>query len=156
MSFKQEYDRAKAEGWLDFFKAASIKYSTDTKPITVELLLGMASRETGILNIIGDHGYGHGVMQIDSRWHHHFLVNNKNGMDPFTNIDYGALLLAANLRAYNGDLFNAISAYNCGSGSVNKALRDGKSAEAFTTGGDYATDCTGRAAKFKAIMEADI
>lgn len=141
--------RATENGWLEFFKDAALKHD-----IELPVLLGVASRETGINNILGDHGHGHGLMQLDDRWHKDFLNDpaHKNGLDPASNIDYGASLLRANLDHYHGDYLRALCAYNAGIRGVNAVLHAGKSPDTATTGGDYGSDVIYRSNLFKQLL----
>ena len=81
------------------------------------LLAAVAAQETGGpgadsgRNVVGDGGHGHGIFQIDDRWH--AFARSSAAMDPARNADYAAGLLEANLHRY-GDLRSALSAYNAG------------------------------------------
>jgi len=83
------------------------------------LLAAVAAQETGGpgsdsgSNIVGDGGHGHGVFQIDDRWH--AFARSPAAMDPASNADYAAGMLESNLRRYGGDTRAALSAYNTGS-----------------------------------------
>jgi hypothetical protein len=83
------------------------------------LLAAVAAQETGGpgadsgRNIVGDAGHGHGVFQIDDRWH--AFARSPAAMDPASNADYAAGLLESNLHRYGGDVRAALSAYNSGS-----------------------------------------
>jgi hypothetical protein len=83
------------------------------------LLAAVAAQETGGpgadsgRNIVGDLGHGHGLFQIDDRWHG--FARTPAAMDPGANADYAAGLLESNLSRYGGDLRAALSAYNAGS-----------------------------------------
>ncbi len=83
------------------------------------LLAAVAAQETGGpgsdsgRNIVGDGGHGHGVFQIDDRWH--AFARTPAAMDPARNADYAAGLLESNLHRYGGDVRAALSAYNAGS-----------------------------------------
>ena len=83
------------------------------------LLAAVAAQETGGpgadsgRNIIGDGGHGHGVFQIDDRWH--AFARSPAAMDPAQNADYAAGMLAGNLERYGGNVRAALSAYNAGS-----------------------------------------
>jgi len=83
------------------------------------LLAAVAAQETGGpgadsgRNIVGDAGHGHGVFQIDDRWH--AFARSSAAMDPAKNADYAAGMLESNLHRYGGDVRAALSAYNSGS-----------------------------------------
>ncbi len=84
-----------------------------------ELLAAVAAQETGGpgsnsgANIVGDGGHGHGVFQIDDRWH--AFASTPAAMDPAKNADYAAGMLSGLLERYGGDVREALSAYNAGS-----------------------------------------
>ncbi len=83
------------------------------------LLAAVAAQETGGpgadsgRNIVGDQGHGHGLFQIDDRWH--AFARTPAAMDPAKNADYAAGMLASSLERYGGDVHKALSAYNTGS-----------------------------------------
>jgi transglycosylase-like protein with SLT domain len=83
------------------------------------LLAAVAAQETGGpgsdsgRNIVGDGGHGHGVFQIDDRWHP--FARTAAAMDPAANADYAAGMIESNLGRYSGDVRAALSAYNTGS-----------------------------------------
>jgi Transglycosylase SLT domain len=84
-----------------------------------DLLAAVAAQETGGPdsntghNVVGDGGHGHGVFQIDDRWH--AFAQRPEAMDPQRNADYAAGMLAGLLKRYGGDVHAALSAYNAGS-----------------------------------------
>jgi transglycosylase-like protein with SLT domain len=92
------------------------------------LLAAVAAQETGGpgsdsgRNIVGDGGHGHGVFQIDDRWHP--FASSAAAMDPAANADYAAGMIASNLQRYGGDLRAALSAYNAGSPSATGTRTD--------------------------------
>jgi hypothetical protein len=97
--------------------AASRRYGLDP-----DLLAAVAAQETGGpgadagRNIVGDGGHGHGVFQIDDRWHA-FAATNA-AMDPAKNADFAAAMLSGLLKTYGGNVHEALSAYNAGSPSA--------------------------------------
>lgn len=84
-----------------------------------ELLAAVAAQETGGpdsnagRNVVGDGGHGHGVFQIDDRWH--TFAATTDAMDPAKNADYAAGMLSGLLKEYGGNVREALSAYNAGS-----------------------------------------
>jgi hypothetical protein len=94
--------------------AAATRHNLDPR-----LLAAVAAQETGGpasnsgRNVVGDGGHGHGVFQIDDRWH--AFARTPAAMDPAQNADYAAGILASNLDRYGGDVHAALSAYNAGS-----------------------------------------
>jgi spore coat assembly protein SafA len=129
--------------YQDEIMASSQKYN-----VPPEIITAVISRETNGRNIIGDGGHGHGLMQIDDRYHGSFLRNNHNGLDPATNIDYGTSIIRDNLNRYNGDFRKALAAYNAGQGNVDRAVANGLSPDAYTTGRNYGADVLQRAREF--------
>ncbi|MDQ2866737.1 MAG: lytic transglycosylase domain-containing protein [Candidatus Eremiobacteraeota bacterium] len=83
------------------------------------LLAAVAAQETGGpgtnggANIVGDGGHGHGVFQIDDRWHS--FACTPGAMNPERNADYAAGMLSGLLHRYGGNVREALSAYNAGS-----------------------------------------
>ena len=86
------------------------------------LLAAVAAQETGGpgqnggANIVGDGGHGHGLFQIDDRWHS--FACTSAAADPAKNADYAAGMLGGLLRRYGGNVRQALSAYNAGSPSA--------------------------------------
>jgi Transglycosylase SLT domain len=82
------------------------------------LLAAVAAQETGGpganggRNEVGDGGHGRGVFQIDDRWHD--FAKTPAAMDPAQNADYAAGMLSGLLKRYNGNVREALSAYNAG------------------------------------------
>ncbi|MGA9419168.1 MAG: transglycosylase SLT domain-containing protein, partial [Candidatus Cybelea sp.] len=87
--------------------------------LDADLLAAVAAQETGGPesnsghNIVGDGGHGHGVFQIDDRWHS--FATTPAAMDPTQNADYAAGMLSGLLKRYGGNVRAALSAYNSGS-----------------------------------------
>jgi hypothetical protein len=83
------------------------------------LLAAVAAQETGGpgatsgANVVGDGGHGHGVFQIDDRYH--AFASTAAAMDPAQNADYAAGMLSGLLQKYGGNVHAALSAYNAGS-----------------------------------------
>jgi hypothetical protein len=84
-----------------------------------DLLAAVAAQETGGpgsnggRNVVGDGGHGHGLFQIDDRSHP--FASTAAAMDPAQNADYAAGMIAGLLKRYQGNLHEALSAYNSGS-----------------------------------------
>ncbi|HUN29896.1 MAG TPA: transglycosylase SLT domain-containing protein [Alphaproteobacteria bacterium] len=93
---------------------AAQKYGLDPT-----LLAALAAQETGGpganggRNEVGDGGHGHGLFQIDDRWHD--FARTAAAMDPARNADYAAGMLSGLLKRYGGNVREALSAYNAGS-----------------------------------------
>jgi len=83
------------------------------------LLAAVAAQETGGpgsnsgANVVGDGGHGHGVFQIDDRYH--AFAATPAAMDPAQNANYAAGMLSGLLQKYGGNVHAALSAYNAGS-----------------------------------------
>lgn len=92
---------------------AAQKYGLDPA-----LLAAVAAQETGGpgtnsgRNIVGDGGHGHGIFQIDDRFHD--FAKTPRVMDPQANAEYAARMIAGLLKRYGGDVHKALSAYNAG------------------------------------------
>ncbi len=93
-------------------EAAARRYGLDPR-----LLAAVAAQETGGpgsnsgRNVVGDGGHGHGLFQIDDRYH--AFARTAQAMDPASNADYAAGMIADNLKRY-GSVRAALSAYNAG------------------------------------------
>jgi hypothetical protein len=83
------------------------------------LLAAVAAQETGGPdsnaghNELGDGGHGHGLFQIDDRWHD--FARSPQAMNPADNAEYAATMLSGLLSRYGGNVHEALSAYNSGS-----------------------------------------
>jgi hypothetical protein len=83
------------------------------------LLAAVAAQETGGpgsnsgANVVGDGGHGHGVFQIDDRYH--AFANTPAAMQPAQSADYAAGLLSNLITQNGGNVRAALSAYNSGS-----------------------------------------
>jgi hypothetical protein len=92
------------------------------------LLAAIAAQETGGpgadsgRNIVGDGGHGHGLFQIDDRYH--AFASTPAAMDPGSNAGYAAGLLSGLLHTYGGNVHAALSAYNAGSPAAAGTVTD--------------------------------
>jgi len=114
------------------------------------MLLAVGSRETNLTNVIGDGGHGFGVWQRDNRY---WPVDETYLLDVKKQAEDAAALLVANYKVLKSWDY-AVAAYNAGVDGVQKALAALKSADAATTGGDYAADVLGRLAFTKDVVPA--
>jgi len=133
--------------YLPYVQSAAQRYHLDPA-----LILGVIDRETRGRNIIGDHGHGRGLMQIDDRFHARWLADHQAGLDPATNIDYGAHMLRQNLDHFHGDTQAALAAYNSGVGRVDRLIAAGQDVDSHTTGHDYGADTMRRADRFRELL----
>jgi hypothetical protein len=99
--------------------APAISQAAQRHNVDPTLLAAVAAQETGGpgsnagRNIVGDGGHGHGIFQIDDRYHD--FAESKSAMDPSANADYAAGMLHGLIQQYGGDVHKALSAYNSGS-----------------------------------------
>lgn len=127
--------------------------------VSPALLLAIMDRETGDPHRIGfggrnpaaTNGSDFGLMQINRAAHPDFFAHH-DWRDPGANVDYGAGVIAADLRHYHGDVARAAAAYNAGPGIVDRALAAGHSADSVTTGGDYGSDVARRYEHFRRVL----
>jgi hypothetical protein len=130
--------------------------------VSPALLLAIMDRETGDPHKIGfggrnpaaTNGNDFGLMQINRSAHPEFFRSH-DWKDPAANIDYGASVIAGDLKHYDGNVTEAAAAYNAGPGNVDRALRAGRSADSATTGGDYGSDVARRFAHFQRVLGKD-
>ncbi len=96
-----------------------IAAAAERRGLDPRLMAAVAAQETGGpgadsgANVVGDGGHGHGLFQIDDRYH--AFAQTPAAMDPAKNADYAAGLLSRLLDRYHGDVHAALSAYNTGS-----------------------------------------
>lgn len=103
----------------------------DSRKLLPCLLYAVGSRETNLRNIVGDGGHGHGMFQLDDRWH---AIPAGFDQDVFAQAQRAADMLDG-LRSANGTWLAALNAYN--SGQTNTA---------HTANGDYGPDVLERQA----------
>lgn len=80
------------------------------------LALGVIRQETGFRNVVGDDGASEGYMQVQERWHRERMaaLGVTDLSDPYGNFRVGCDYLAELLGRYDGDLDDALTAYNSG------------------------------------------
>lgn len=99
--------------------ASSIASAAERHGLDPSLLAAVAAQETGGpqsnagRNVVGDGGHGHGLFQIDDRYHP--FASTAAAMDPDANADYAAGMLSGLLSKYGGNVTEALSCYNAGS-----------------------------------------
>jgi hypothetical protein len=102
---------------------AQITAAAESHGLDPRLLAAVAAQETGGpgassgANVVGDGGHGHGLFQIDDRYH--AFASTPQAMDPGKNANYAAGMLSGLLSQYKGDVKAALSAYNAGSPAAN-------------------------------------
>lgn len=129
--------------------------------VPAEVLAGILSRETRGMQqfFIGDHGHGHGPMQIDDRSFPGicaaYRAKQKSDAEM---IHFGAEVLRQKIMylrlvpqlANDHDMLEraGIAAYNCGEGNVKRCVKLGADLDKLTTGQNYSADVLERAAFF--------
>ena len=99
--------------------APAIAGAAKRQNVDPTLLAAVAAQETGGpgsnagRNVVGDGGHGHGLFQIDDRWHD--FAKEPAAMDPAANADYAAGMLHGLIAKFGGNVHEALSAYNSGS-----------------------------------------
>jgi|PlaIllAssembly_1097288.scaffolds.fasta_scaffold1158821_1 hypothetical protein len=120
-----------------------------------EVIAGIMMRETngGLSPLLdvqgpagrGDGGHGHGLMQIDDRWHSAFTSSDR-WSNPKENIKYGAYVLRVKTQFFEKrqllltDITHeqlGIASYNAGESRVLKAFQRGDDPDIVTTHGNY-------------------
>jgi hypothetical protein len=153
--------------------AESVSLSKDDRlgQDLILILLGVGSRETawGTSRFLdqrgpggrGDHGHGHGLMQIDDR-SHGLYINSGMWADAASNIAYGAsVLLQSYAYLRRKDVVDpvltraALAGYNAGPGRVLQAISKGRDCDDITTGRDYGRDVLRRAEWYGARLAKD-
>lgn len=135
-------------------RAIAEDIAKDNPEVTPELILALGDRESNLgtaldKNGLGDHGNGCGVWQIDRRYHGDFVASVNCATDHERIARYGVENVLIPYYEELGDMTQAIAAYNAGTSSVKKAVRNGKSPDAVTTGRNYSADVISRIEKFK-------
>lgn len=120
----------------------AIEAAAHSSGLEAALIAAIVSRETAgdPRQFLGDHGHGHGPMQLDSRWYPTQCAAYRAGV--MTDAQIMAFCAALLFRAIKatGGLHAGIAAYNAGVGGVHKATAAGLDPDTATTGADYAKD----------------
>lgn len=151
---KKEFEHANSCGWMPHFQAAA-----QALDFPCELLLAIASRETGMSNKLGDFkngkARGYGIMQVDIGTDPEFCCTwNENLVKE--SIRRGAEILAEK-RAYLAKkniatTKNILAAYNAGQGTVWKYVQQKRNPDLATAGGNYGTDVMARKIEFAKFL----
>ena len=156
-----ELARAARSGLVALCDAAERRHA-----LPQALLLAVASRETGCRDIVGDHGHGRGVFQIDDRFHHDWLERHEAAKPGKIPPLAAAAELAATLLAAAHDIASrhglrgeaavkfAACAYNAGVGGALEGLRHGDP-DLATTGRNYGSDVVRRMHAFRALERGE-
>ena len=151
---------------------AKLKEAADLTGTTEEILAGICMQETRggesklLVDIsgtpdnpaddVGDHGHGHGLMQIDDRSYPEYILSGK-WRDPFESFcmagrilrDFRKVLTRIITQAVQQELLTpvclelqfieraTVASYNCGPGNVMKALAAHEDVDARTAGHNY-------------------
>lgn len=146
----RQFRVAESYGWLSVFRE-------EPYGVPAAILLGIASRETGMRNILGDSGHGHGLMQIDDRSFPEFCRSPK-WKDGKENIKFGAFVLRSKYNDAKArgvptkDLMRvALASYNAGRAAI-VDYNVHRNPDRRTTGHDYSADVLRRAAIFQRFL----
>lgn len=160
---RTQYTLAQTYGWVETIRAVT----RDTR-WSVAMILGIASRETGSVwdthpygAMVGEHGHGYGVMQIDERQWPDFCHGDA-WKKVWANIsqalhildEKSAYLLLHGIPA-NLAPRGTIAAYNCGEGNVVNAIRQHKDVDTYTTHSNYGSDVVARSAVFQRFLTGE-
>jgi transglycosylase-like protein with SLT domain len=152
---RRQFTKAQTMGWLPLFQQ-----SAQETGFPVEFLMAIASRETNMTNKRGDYRNGQyngfGIMQIDRKTDPGFCAS-WNAADVQPAIHRGASILAEKSRSLLSqrlpiNLEYIACAYNCGQGTVVKAILDKQDPNLHTTGGDYGRDVIARMDVFDKLL----
>lgn len=149
---RRQFLKAQKNGWLLFFADVGKRYR-----FAPALLLGIASRETNMSNVIGDGGHGYSLMQIDNRSFPEWCASEK-WKDVHEAIRMGASVLRskysrATVRKIDkANLLRvAVASYNAGDHAIDDYLRTGNP-DRRTTGHDYSRDVLARTEIFRSFL----
>ena len=168
---EQQFQHAKVNGWLTAFIKAGKDYNFDPR-----LLMAIASRETNMMNIVGDGGHGYGVMQIDIRSFGEWVASGA-WREAADGIEKGAQVLdqkmtqihngAGKILTIGGYTFRgasfptaasaiqvAVAAYNSGLWAY-YCFSKGEDPDRLTTGRNYSADVLGRYAEFSQLWNGE-
>lgn len=149
-----ELQHATGCGWMPYFQATAHELK-----IPCEILLAIASRETGIQDVRGDlrngtyHGFG--VMQVDVGTDPDFCCAWTPGKVQESIDRAGAIL--AEKRSYLAkkkvtDWKAIAAAYNAGQGKVFELIKAGKNPDLVTNRGNYGSDVLARMMVFAELL----
>ena len=153
--YSLQFETAKKAGLIGLLEVAAQTYG-----ISPEVAIALASRETGIRNILGDKNHGIGTVQVDRRYHQEAAKAYADGTwrtRPEILIHVGMRILRdyTQQAAKKFPHFNAekigLSAYNAGFHGAELGVANGDS-DSHTTGRNYALDVLERAEYFRTLL----
>lgn len=113
--YNRSYSTSRAQELVFLFKRAAIDYNIDEK-----ILIAVAHKESTFnVNAKGSSG-SLGLMQVMPATGAGYGLSKDQLLDAKTSINFGAMYLSQRIGAYQGDLVKGFSAYNQGSGAVNR------------------------------------
>lgn len=141
-----------------------ILYYANQVKIPSAVILGIGSRESrwGLALTprgpagTGDHGNGHGLLQVDIRYHPAHIASG-DWKDPVKHLAYGITYLRNCMDTFTKRtgmtgltaLQGAVAGYNCGAGNSSRAWSAGLDIDYYTTGRDYSRNVFSRAGWFQ-------
>lgn len=143
-----QLEKARSNGWVKFFEDAGEKTG-----VSVATLFAIASKESGMQNIVTNDGHNYGVMGIDDHDNWKWLQTHDNGMDPESNIEFAANLLHTLLTQYQKDYYKALAAYKVGKKNVDLCIAKGMDPDFYTPGKNYGKDVFARAEVIREIRK---
>jgi hypothetical protein len=151
---QKEFTHAASCGWMPYFQASAAALD-----FPCELLLAVASRETGMSNTLGDFrngiAHGYGIMQVDIGTDPEFCCTWNPDLVK-ESIQRGAEILAekrAYLTAKNiATTKNVAAAYNAGQGTVWIYVKANKNPDLATKDGNYGSDVVARMLVFAQLL----
>lgn len=163
-----QHKYASDHNWIEIFAKAATDYG-----FSVSLLMAVASRETNMRNIIGDHGRGYGIMQIDvgsfadwchsGQWKdiHSAILKGTQVLDmkreqirlgQGTKLKVGGHAYVGKRIDSEADLLRiALAAYNSGGWAYYNFSTNGDP-DKTTTGRDYSADTLAREREFASLL----
>lgn len=114
-SYNKNLSTIKAQELLFLFKRAAVVNQLDEK-----LLMAIAQKESKFATDAISSGGARGIMQVMPNTAASYGISAAQLLEPKKNIDFGAQYIAASIHRYDGNKTVALSAYNQGSGTINR------------------------------------
>ena len=118
----------------DFIATAAVKHWPINPLWFAHGIVAIGARETAWRNLRQQGGNGRGYLQVDPS--SGTVLTDEQAMDPCTNIDAGAAILASALGEFYPNTHAGFARYNCGRAGILKGLAAGN-VDLHTTGGNY-------------------